>query len=99
MGSENMSLIGRWLATLAGAITASMVIWAVSTINDLSHRIRVLEEQDVPPQFVRDKLEWLEDEARRSQIQIDRIEARIPGIELEPLPPYSDNGRIEDGAT
>jgi hypothetical protein len=85
------ALFQRLITTTAGAVLGVIIIWMVSTLSDVSERLAVFEDKTYPPRYVTEMLKTHGEELRRCQIQIDRIESRIPGITNDHLEPYSLN--------
>ena len=93
MLEENLTtpaqLLQRVITTSAGAVLAVILIWQVSTLADVKERLHVMESRTYPPRYVTDKLSFLNEEQRRCQMQIDRLEGLHPGVTSKGLPPYS----------
>ena len=93
MASDNLTttamFIQRVFSTASGALLAIIIVWTVATVSEVKERVAVIDSREYPPRFVIDKLGFLNDEQRRCQRQIDRLETNHPGINSESLPPYS----------
>jgi hypothetical protein len=82
-------LVQKIITTTAGMCLGIIVVWGVSTLADVKERVTVIESREYPPRYIKDQIRILGEEARRCQMQIDRLESEHQGIERKHLEPYS----------
>ena len=82
-------LLQRIITTSAGMVLGVVIVWTVSSVAELRTDVDVMQSRKYPPKWASDKLKFLEDEQRRCQMQIDRLESQHDGVEQQPLRPYS----------
>lgn len=85
----------RWAPQLLMLLLSAIIIWSVSTIQQLEIAIsrldaavELLRDTPIPPPWVEKRLEDLGRELERQQRLMDRLENAIDAKGLE-LPPYS----------
>ena len=82
-------LLQKIITTSAGMVLGVVIVWTVATVANLQERLSVMESRNYPPRYITEKIKFLDEEQRRCQMQIDRLEERHHDIRAKSLKPYS----------